>query len=130
MSRPEKKRRTRCSPTSYYFKPRGIPMGKLEEVQLKEDELEAIKLADLDGLFQEVAADKMKISRATFGRILTRAHKKISDAIINGKSIRISENLSQSMAENAKYACKSCGEISSHQLKNNHCTKCLSNSKE
>jgi len=64
-------------------------MHELEEVVLEKDELEAIKLADLDGLKHEEGADKMNISRATFGRILERARNKIAGSIINGKAIRI-----------------------------------------
>ncbi len=95
MPRPEKIRKTRCNPASYYFKPKDIPMSELEEIILASDELEAIRLADMDELFQENAAIKMNISRATFGRILMRAHKKIAEAIINGKAIRISENIDE-----------------------------------
>lgn len=64
-------------------------MYSLDEVELELDELEAIKLADFDEMFQEEAAKKMNISRATFGRIILKAHHKIADAIINGKAIKI-----------------------------------------
>jgi predicted DNA-binding protein (UPF0251 family) len=93
MARPKKQRRINCNPAAYYFKPRGIPMYKLEEILLKEDELESIRLSDKLELSQKEAAIKMKISRATFGRILNSAHKKIADGILNGKAIRISETL-------------------------------------
>jgi len=89
MPRPQKHRKCKCSPTAGYFKPRGIPMGLLEEVLLAKDELEAIKLADFDNLSHEASAEKMQISRATFGRILQRARFKISDSIVNGKAIKI-----------------------------------------
>ena len=89
MPRPCKHRKTSCRPNACYYKPRGIPMHELEEVVLEKDELEAIKLADLDGLKHEEGADKMNISRATFGRILERARNKIAGSIINGKAIRI-----------------------------------------
>lgn len=61
----------------------------LEEVALLSDELEAIKLHDVDGLEQIDAAKKMNISQPTFGRILNSSYKKISEAIIKGKAIRI-----------------------------------------
>ena len=64
-------------------------MSELEELLLKPDEIEALKLAHLDLLYQEEAAEKMKISRQTFGRIIESAHKKIADALINGKALRI-----------------------------------------
>lgn len=89
MSRPKKNRTTTCDPAATYYKPRGIPMYDLHEEILREDELEAIKLADLDDLSHEVSAMQMVISRATFGRILKSARSKIADCIINGKSIKI-----------------------------------------
>jgi predicted DNA-binding protein (UPF0251 family) len=89
MSRPFKCRHIRCQPGTTYFKPRGIPLVGLQEVVLTVDEFEAIRLADLEGLYQEEAAKKMKISRQTFGNIINSAHGKIADAIINGKAIKI-----------------------------------------
>ena len=125
MARPEKRRKIQCSPASYYFKPRGIPISQLDEIELAQDELEAIRLADLNGLFQEDAAAKMLVSRATFGRIIIRAHQKIADAIINGKSIRISDSLPQSINK-SKQICSNCGSKSSAALRRNKCNKCLS----
>ncbi|HMN47991.1 MAG TPA: DUF134 domain-containing protein [Ignavibacteriaceae bacterium] len=130
MPRPEKFRRIRCSPASYYFKPTGVPMGDLDEVPLAHDELEAIRLADLNELFQEDAALKMNISRATFGRIVMRAHKKIADAIINGKAIRISEDIPQQVKGRMFQTCKGCRKKFRQNLQNNKCPKCLSNTKE
>ena len=89
MPRPIKTRRVACCPTSNYYKPRGIPISVLEEVILTTDELEAIRLADLDGLYQEKAAEYMTISRQTFGNIIRSAHKKIADALVNGKALKI-----------------------------------------
>ena len=64
-------------------------MDALEEVSLALDELEAIRLADLAGLYQEDAAKKMNISRQTFGNIINSAHKKIADALLNAKALKI-----------------------------------------
>ncbi len=89
MPRPCRCRRIRCNPDTNYFKPRGIPLDGLEEVSLALDELEAIRLADLKGLYQEDAAKKMKISRQTFGNIIERAHKKIADVLLNAKALKI-----------------------------------------
>jgi len=61
----------------------------LEEVNLTLDELEAIRLADLEGLYQEDAAKKMGISRQTFGNIINSAHKKIADVLLNAKALKI-----------------------------------------
>jgi len=79
----------RFNPDVIYFKPQGIPLRMLEEVVLRADELEALKLYDVDGLEQTKAAEKMKISQPTFARILDSAYKKIADALIKGKAIRI-----------------------------------------
>lgn len=93
MPRPRKHRRICCNPSSYYFKPRGIPTIDLEEIVLDHDELESLRLADLLAYSHEKAANEMKISRATFGRILEIARKKVSDGILNGKAIRINKNI-------------------------------------
>ncbi len=95
MSRPKLPRCMRFKPNAYYFKPRGIPLRDLEEVVLLPDELEALKLHEVDGLEQIEAAKKMKISQPTFARLLGNAHKKTAEAIIKGKAIQIEggENL-------------------------------------
>jgi len=89
MPRPFKCRCVCGKPQANYFKPRGIPVCYLEEIGLSLDEYEAVRLADLEGLYQESAAKKMKISRQTFGNIVDSAHKKIADAIVNGKALKI-----------------------------------------
>jgi uncharacterized protein len=89
MPRPCRCRRIRCNPDANYFKPRGIPLDMLEEVNLTLDELEAIRLADLEGLYQKDAAKKMNISRQTFGNIIEKAHKKIADVLLNAKALKI-----------------------------------------
>ena len=95
MSRPKKCRCVNCTPNTSYFKPKGIPVFQLEEVSLSLDELEAIRLADYEGLYHEEAAVRMKVSRATFGRILTEARHKIAEAIVDGKALRIDTNRDQ-----------------------------------
>ncbi len=89
MARPPKQRCVSCAPVSDYFKPRGVPLHALDEVALELDELEALRLADLDGLYQADVALRMGVSRQTVGNILDRAHRKIADALINGKALRI-----------------------------------------
>lgn len=89
MTRPKKDRCLRFDPEVLYFKPRGIPLSTLEEEELFHDELEALKLHDVDGLDQIEAAKKMNVSQPTFGRILDKAYKKIAVAIIKGKAIKI-----------------------------------------
>lgn len=92
MPRPKLPRHINFSPNVYYFKPQGIPMRFLEEIILEKDELEALKLHDVDNLDQIEACKKMKISQPTFGRILDSTYKKIAKALIQGKAIRIEEN--------------------------------------
>lgn len=89
MPRPCRCRRIHCRPNADYFKPRGIPLSNLEEINLTLDELEAICLADLCGLYQEDAAKKMDVSRQTFGNIIDSAHNKIADALLNAKALKI-----------------------------------------
>jgi predicted DNA-binding protein (UPF0251 family) len=89
MSRPPKCRRVGFMPEVTFFKPAGIPLTHLEEMRLSVEEAEAIRLRDLEGLEQEECAQKMRISRPTFHRVLGSARKKLADALLNGKAIRI-----------------------------------------
>lgn len=89
MTRPKKERCIACAPDATFFKPRGIPLADLEEVRLAPDEIEALRLADFEGRYQEEAAGLMKVSRATFGRILKSAHHKIADAMLHGKALKL-----------------------------------------
>jgi len=89
MVRPLKCRMIGFSPTATYFKPRGIGMYLLEEVSLELDEMEALRLADLEGLYQADAAKSMGISRQTFANIVARARHKVADALIHGKALKI-----------------------------------------
>lgn len=91
MPRPRLFRRVRGNPNSSYFKPAGIPLNTLEESILDLDEFEAIRLIDYEETSQEEASKKMQISQPTLSRILKSARKKISDAIINGKAIKINK---------------------------------------
>lgn len=89
MARPPCPRRVAGPPTCDYFKPRGVPMTQLEEVALSVDELEALRLADLEGLYHDGAAGRMGVSRATFGRIVETARRKVAEALVLGKALRI-----------------------------------------
>jgi predicted DNA-binding protein (UPF0251 family) len=92
MSRPKKCRCINCRPDASYFKPKGIPLVQLEEISLDLDELEAIRLADYEGRYHEDAARDMKVSRATFGRIVNGARHKVAEALIGGKALKIETN--------------------------------------
>jgi len=89
MVRPIKPRKIRVDPLATYFKPRALPLSELEEIELKLDELEAIRLCDFHGLDQVKAAKRMKISQSTLARILASAHKKVAEALVKGKAIKI-----------------------------------------
>jgi len=107
MARPRHCRRVGSMPESDYFKPRGIPLSMLEEVILTVDEFEAIKLADLESLYQEQAAGKMNVSRQTFGRIIESAHNKVAEALVKGKALKI-EGGEFEMASVRKFKCDDC----------------------
>ncbi len=89
MTRPKSPRSIAGVPQVNWFKPAGIHVQNLQEVVLKLDEIEALRLADLEGNYQDQVADEMSVSRQTVGRILANAHHKIADALVNGKSIRL-----------------------------------------
>jgi predicted DNA-binding protein (UPF0251 family) len=76
-------------PAASIFKPTGIPMREIEEVVMTLDEFEALRQADLVGLYQEQAAEQMGVSRPTFSRIIESAHRKVADALVHGKALRI-----------------------------------------
>jgi len=87
MPRPHCLRRIGWVPKIWCFYPETLENP--QEIVLTLDELEAIRLADFEGLYQEEAAQRMGISRPTFGRILENARKKVAEALILGKSLRI-----------------------------------------
>ena len=89
MARPSIERKVCLELKTAYFKPKGISQSDLEDVILEVDEAEAIRLADLEGKYQQEAAKLMGVSRQTFGNILNRAHHKIAQVLIKGKALRI-----------------------------------------
>jgi len=89
MPRPRLCRKTEFNPEVTYFKPQGIPMRDLEVIELTIEEMESYRLRHLDNLDQKEAAEKMNTSPSTYQRILYSAYKKIADALINGKAIKI-----------------------------------------
>jgi predicted DNA-binding protein (UPF0251 family) len=87
MPRCKKPRRCSCKFKGKAFKPTGIPMSEVEQVCLSRDELEALKLCDLDDLTQAEAGARMGISRGTVQRILADARKKVALALTRGKAL-------------------------------------------
>jgi uncharacterized protein len=89
MPRPEKLRKINFDPNVVYFKPRAVPLSELEEITLEIDELEALRLCDFEELSQTESAKKMNISQSTLQRILNSGRKKVSEALVKGKAIKI-----------------------------------------
>lgn len=89
MVRPCIRRRVRGNPRACYFKPAGVRMIELDEIVLSLPEFEAVRLVDLEETEQEKAGKQMQISQSTLSRILKSGRKKIADAIVRGKAIRI-----------------------------------------
>jgi len=89
MVRPRLCRRIRFEPNVTYFKPQGVPMRFLEIVELTTEEVEALRLRNEKDLEQIECAKLMKTSQSTFQRILSSAYKKITEALIKGKAIKI-----------------------------------------
>jgi len=89
LGRPRLCRRIKFNPKVNYFKPQGVPLRYLEVIELTAEEAEALRLKNIEDLDQVKCAKLMKTSQSTFQRILTSAYKKISQAIIEGKAIKI-----------------------------------------
>ncbi|MFA6306795.1 MAG: DUF134 domain-containing protein [Patescibacteria group bacterium] len=89
MSRPRLCRKISFNPNITYFKPQGVPMRELEIVELTTEEMEAYRLRHINDMEQQEAAEKMHTSQSTYQRILYSAYKKIADALVNGKAIKI-----------------------------------------
>ena len=110
MVRPQKSRLVTIDPQINYFKPRGVPMVNLEQVQLTVDELEALRLADFLGLSHEVAGKQMGVSRATFGRIVEQGRRAVADALIHGKAINVEGGNYKRVnpGANRAFSCREC----------------------
>lgn len=91
MPRPRLKRKIGFNPEIRYFKPQGVPMRYLEIIELSSEEIEALRLKNIEDINQEECAKKMNTSQSTFQRILSSAYRKISKALINGNAIKIIE---------------------------------------
>ena len=107
MPRPKCCRQIGVMPGKTCFQPEGATPSSFEVVFLTLDEYEAIRLADLEGLYQEQAASRMNISRQTFGRIIEAARRKVADVLVNGKVLKI-EGGSVSMKAEKPVRCPRC----------------------
>lgn len=127
MPRPTKFRRVEYFPEKTYFIPFGIPKCQVEEVVLKLEELEAMRLKDIEELSQEECAEKMHVSRQTFQNIIDSARKKVAIALTEGKAINISGG--HFTSKHCKMKCLSCGNEYNinYQQDRYMCPKCGSN---
>jgi predicted DNA-binding protein (UPF0251 family) len=107
MPRPVQCRRVCLKPGCTYFKPAGIPTSTLKEIVVAVDELEALRLADVEGLYHEKAAEQMGVSRRTFGRIIDSARKKVAQALTQGMALRIEGGVIE-MTEQRTFKCRDC----------------------
>jgi len=89
MPRPRSRKRICFSPNVCYFKPRGVPLKKLEVVKLELEEVQALKLKNIEDFDQKECARKMNTSQSTFQRILSSAYEKLSRAVVEGKAIQV-----------------------------------------
>ena len=89
MARPRKCRRISVNPAVRFYKPQGVPLRQLRVITIKDEELEALSLADGKGLEHEAAAALMNISRSTFSRILAQARMSVATALVEGAAIKI-----------------------------------------
>lgn len=116
MARPTKWRKIENVPAIAYFVPSDKEVSDVAENILKLEELEAIRLKDLEGLEQGECADKMEVSRPTFQRILLSAREKIADSLVNGKTIHIEGgNFTQNICP---VRCLDCGKEWLESLEN------------
>lgn len=109
MARPTKFRKVEFFPENSYFVPMGKPKCELEEIVLKIEELEAMRLKDIEELNQEECAEKMQVSRQTFQNIIDSARKKVALALTEGKAINISGG--HYTTNHCKFKCMECETI-------------------
>ena len=118
MPRPPCCRRVEGKPAVSVFKPAGIPGREIGEVVMTLDEFEAVRLADLEGLYQEQAAGRMGVSRPTFSRIVDAARRKIAEAIVHGRALKIEGG---PVFERAR---RRCGKCSAEWVGPPECPRC------
>lgn len=92
MPRPKRWKLIGENPAVTFYKPQGIPLRNLENVEITHEEWEVLRLKHVENLNQTASAEKMQTSRSTVQRILASAEKKIGQAIVQGKAIKISKS--------------------------------------
>ena len=125
MPRPCKKRRVICRPVAASFTPAGTAARSVQKVSLTYDELEALRLADYEGLYQEQAARRMNVSRATFGTIVMSARKKVADFLVNSKRLDVAGG--EVTVGSCRFVCGSCKRtfsVPAHAQRPAECPQC------
>jgi LSD1 subclass zinc finger protein len=97
-------------PRCRLFKPAGVPCSSLQELIVSVDEMEAMRLADMDGMYHEQAAAQMNISRQTFGRVVESARRKVAQALCQGLALRI-EGGAVEVVTMRRFQCGDCGRL-------------------
>ena len=128
MPRPTCCRRVGGMPRCGLFRPAGVPCSSLEEIVLTVDEMEALRLADLEGAYQEQAAQQMNISRQTFGRVIESARRKVAQALCWGQALRIEGGAVEvvTMRRFQCYECQHVWELPHGTGRPQECPKCKS----
>jgi|WetSurMetagenome_2_1015567.scaffolds.fasta_scaffold00229_34 uncharacterized protein len=127
MPRPCKRRRISCHPVAAGFGPDGVADRDIESVSLAYDEIEALRLADFEGMYQEEAARKMNVSRSTFGNIVTTARKKVADFIVNSKRLSVEGGAIEHSP--CRFVCSECSRtfsVSAETQSPSQCPHCKS----
>jgi predicted DNA-binding protein (UPF0251 family) len=107
VPRPRKHRRLKHAHQPAVYKPVGVPLGVLDRTILLDEELEALRLADLEQRYQEDAAEQMAVSRSTFQRIVTEARRKVAFALVHGTALQIESSTIQIIRP--RWHCNGCG---------------------
>lgn len=102
MPRPKRCRKVCYTPGYTFFKPQGIPLDNLSWTDLGLDELEALRLADVENLSQAKAAALMDVSQPTFNRILSGARTKVARCLLDGDAIRMSDGTGEAVTKSRR----------------------------
>jgi predicted DNA-binding protein (UPF0251 family) len=109
MPRPRKRRRVWHEPKPAIFKPVGVPLEQLKAITLSHEELEALRLVDLEGHYQETAAEHMNVSRSTLQRMVSEARYKVVHALTDGAALHIEGGTFR--VAKVWWQCETCGHL-------------------
>ncbi len=108
MPRPRKRRRVWHEPLPAIFKPVGVPLHRLASITLLHEELEALRLTDLEERYQADAAEQMGVSRSTLQRIIAEARRKVTQALVEGAALHIEGGTFR--VPTVRWQCDDCGQ--------------------